>query len=146
MSAKKTVVPEEPKIWKPGLFDFIDAIGNSKRDLISEDPEWEKEYNPYMINTAFSLSLESLFYAAEMNRAQGISKKMQHDFYLHSIPAKKRFNKWPKKAKNPEETKVLAEFLGCSMRAAASMVDRLTPTDLKMVTEGIERGGKNGRS
>lgn len=123
------------------MFDYIDAVGHTKRDLMSEDPDWEKEYSTYMVNQAFSLGLETIFYANEMNTSQA-TRRMQHDFYLHLLPAKKRFNTWPKKIKVHEDVVLLAKYLGCSVKAASRMFEFLTEADIKEVRDGTYTGGK----
>ncbi len=134
--------PDEPqKIWSPELFDFVEAVGNSKRDLLSEDPSWEPKYNCYMVNQAFSLGADTIFYANEMNLSQA-TRLMQHDFYLHLLPAKRRFNSWPKKIKAAEDVTLLARYLGCSVREAARMFPLLTEADIKEVRDGTTVGGK----
>lgn len=147
MAARKKSNPEintsteEVKAWKPGLFDFIEAVGNSKRNLIAEDPEWEKEYNPYMVNQAFSLGFDTIFYANEMNISSAM-KRMQHDFYLHLLPAKKRFSAWPKKLKPNEDVAALARYLGCSVKAASRMIEFVTETEMQEVRDGTIAGGR----
>lgn len=139
---KKETKTDIEKVWKPGLFDFIDSVGNSKRDILSEDPSYEKEYNPWMVNQGFSLSLDTIFYANEMNLNPQLSKRIQHDFYLYSLPKRKRFNRWPKKEVHPEEVICLSRYLNCSLREASRMYPLLDQEDIKNIKESTYQGGK----
>jgi hypothetical protein len=90
-------------------FDFVDAVGHSKKDLIrsSDDPEGaEKQYSPWLANLAFSLHVDTILYANDANRLADLPNRMQHDYYLHSLRSKKRYGKWPKKGDRAAEEAV----------------------------------------
>lgn len=138
--AAKIDTQEAP--WKPGLFDFTDALGKNKRDLLAEDPSWEKEYSAFMVNAAFSQHLDSILYANEMNRLGHLPKRLQHDFYFHALPRMNRFGKWAKKAPVSKDLPAVAAHLGCSSRQALGVLHLLTETDLQVIRDGYQTGGR----
>ncbi len=81
-------------------FDFVDAVGYSKKDLIRSDDDPEtaaKLYNPWLANIAFSLYVDTIMYANDVNMMADLPNLLQHDYYMCSLRPKKRFSKWPKK-------------------------------------------------
>jgi hypothetical protein len=76
-------------------FDIMKDLSYDKKGTI--DNSNEGEYNPFLTNRFFSFFPDTIFYANEMNMSNGLDRKLQHDFYLHSLRKNKRYAKWPKK-------------------------------------------------
>ena len=122
-------------------FDFLNAINETKKDLIKEDPSNEKEYSAWMVNRGLSYFPDTVMYANEMNQRHQISNKWQFQFLLNSIPKKKRFSKWFKR----EEEKHLKLVMGCygySSEKAKQVLGILTPEQLKTIEEKQYTGGR----
>lgn len=120
------------------LSDFLNSINQTKQNLISKDPNLEKEYVPFVINKCLSYFPDTIFYANKMNQASILDRKMQYDYYLHSISKRKRFSKWIK----PEEDKdidVVKEIFGYSDARAREVIDLLPMDKLR---ELIQKGGQ----
>ena len=120
------------------LFDFLNSINQTKQNLISKDPNLEKEYVPFVINKCLSYFPDTIFYANKMNQSSGLDKKMQYDYYLHSVSKRKRFSKWIK----PEESKdveVVKEVFGYSDVRAREVIDLLPMEKLRELTQ---KGGQ----
>ena len=83
-------------------FDFLNAINLTKKDLIAEDPQAEKEYLPYLINRGLSYFPDTILYANEMNQRWEAPNEWQFSFFLNTISRKKRFSKWHKKDADTE--------------------------------------------
>jgi hypothetical protein len=122
-------------------FDFANSINDTKKDLIAEDPTVEKEYAPFMVNKALSYFHDTLFFANEMNRNYHLSKKMQYDFLLHSIPKRKRFSKWHKAEKVVDLDLVCREY-SYSKKRALEVIDILSSEQLKALKEKYKTGGR----
>lgn len=120
------------------LSDFLNSINQTKENLIQKDPKVEKEYVPFVVNKCFSYFPDTIFYANRMNQFSGLDKKMQYDFYIHSITKRKRFSKWIKSEEN-KDLEVVKEVYGYSDRHAKEVMDLLPMDKLR---ELVQKGGQ----
>ena len=126
----------------PSPFDFINAINQSKEDLIRKDPLNEKDYSPFMVNRGLSYFADTVMMANEMNRNSGIPKKWQNDFLLNTISKKKRFSKWHKKDAEDRKLLLIMEYYKYSTERAKEVMDIVSPDQLTMIEEKLHKGGK----
>ena len=122
-------------------FDFLNAINQSKKDLIKEDPTNEKEYSAWMVNRGLSYFPDTVMYANEMNQRHQISNKWQFQFLLNSIPKKKRFSPWFKREEE-KNLKLVMDCYGYSSEKAKQVLGILTPEQLKTIEEKQYTGGR----
>lgn len=120
------------------LSDFLNSINQTKENLFSKDPRLEKDYVPFVINKCFSYFSDTIFYANRMNQMPFLDKKMQYDYYMHSIPKRKRFSKWIKPEEN-KDIEVVKEVFGYSDVRAREVVDLLPMDKLR---ELVQKGGQ----
>ena len=121
--------------------DFLNAINQSKKDLIKEDPTNEKEYSAWMVNRGLSYFPDTVMYANEMNQRHQISNKWQFQFLLNSIPKKKRFSKWFKREEE-KHLKLVMDCYGYSSEKAKQVLGILTQEQLKTIEEKQYTGGR----
>lgn len=124
------------------FFDFLNSINDTKKDLLKEDPQSEKEYVPFMVNRGLSLFQDTIMYANEMNRFAGIPKDWQYDFYLKAVPKRKRFSKWHKKEAETEAIKLIMREYNYSSSKAASVLDLISADKIKSLVQKYSTGGK----
>ena len=120
------------------LSEFLNSINQTKENLMGKDPKVEKDYVPFVVNKCLSYFPDTIFYANRMNQVAHLDKRLQYDFYIHSISKRKRFSKWIK----PEESKdleVVKQVYGYSDRHAREVMD-LLPMD--KLTELVQKGGQ----
>jgi hypothetical protein len=120
------------------LSEFLNSINQTKENLMDKDPKVEKDYVPFVVNKCLSYFPDTIFYANRMNQVAHLDKRLQYDFYIHSISKRKRFSKWIK----PEESKdleVVKQVYGYSDRHARGVMD-LLPMD--KLTELVQKGGQ----
>ena len=122
-------------------FDFLNAINETKKDLIKEDPSNEKEYSAWMVNRGLSYFPDTVMYANEMNQRHQISNKWQFQFLLNSIPKKKRFSKWFKREEE-KHLKLVMDCYGYSSEKAKQVLGILTQEQLKTIEEKQYTGGR----
>lgn len=122
-------------------FDFLNAINETKKDLIKEDLTNEKEYSAWMVNRGLSFFPDTVMYANEMNQRHQISNKWQFQFLLNSIPKKKRFSKWFKREEE-KNLKLVMDCYGYSSEKAKQVLTILTPEQLKTIEEKQYTGGR----
>lgn len=126
-------------------FAFMNAINSKKnRDLIrgSENPSLAaKEYDPFLINKGFSMYIDCILAANEMNMRYHISNEMQNAYYINTIRPGKRYEPWPKKGKLSEDMKAVMEFYGVGHRKAQEFLKVLTKQQLDLIRKRIIKGG-----
>lgn len=107
---------------------------------MDEDPESIKDYSPYIINRCLSGHLDSILYANEMNIYNTLPNKMQYDFYINSLRAKKRFSPWLRKEKI-EELECIKQYYGYSNEKALQALRLLSKEQIDYIKSKLETGG-----
>ena len=123
------------------LKDYLNSLNYSKEYLMGEDPGWEKNYSPYVINKCMSHHMDTIMYANEMNQYSALDKKLQYDFYIHIVRSRKRFSPWGKKQKM-NDLEVVKQYYGYSNDKARQALSILTPDQITFITNKLNRGGK----
>ena len=62
------------------LKDWLNSINQTKKNLIDEDPDLEKDYPPYIINRCYSGHLDAVMYANEMNKYNSYQRRCNMTF------------------------------------------------------------------
>jgi hypothetical protein len=126
------------------LGDFLTRINVSKHNIMEDEPLTEKEYVPFVINRTLSYFPDTVMYANELNTRSHLDNKLQFDYLLNSIRAKKRFSRW---LKNDEDVsiEVIKEYYSCSYRKAREIAQVLSGDQLSLIYKRMERGGLNGK-
>jgi hypothetical protein len=121
-------------------FEYANQILQGKKQLIV-DESTEAEYVPFMVNRALSYHKDCVLYANEMNRRHQLDKKLQNDFLLNTIRAKKRpFNKWIKPEKS-DDIACIKSFYGFSDAKARDALRLLTDKQIQELKEKTDKGG-----
>ena len=123
------------------LKDYLNSLNYSKEYLMGDDPGWEKNYTPYVINKCMSHHMDTIMYANEMNQYSALDKKLQYDFYIHIVRSRKRFSPWGKK-KKMNDLDVVKQYYGYSNEKARQALSILTPDQITFITNKLNRGGK----
>jgi hypothetical protein len=121
-------------------FDFVTAINTSKKNLIKEDPDLEKEYNPFLTNKSLSYFTDTIMDANVMNMHHGLDKKLQFDYLINTIRPGKRFSKWAKKVEN-NDREIVKTYYGYNDRNADVALSLLSTDQLKIIKSKLETGG-----
>jgi NACalpha-BTF3-like transcription factor len=124
------------------FFDFLNAINDTKEDLLRKDPHTEKEYVPFMVNRGLSYFPDTVMYANEMNMHASIPKKWQFEFLLHGVRKKKRFSKWAKKSASSDDIKLIMKEYDYSIKRAQEALEMLSEAQLKELKEKHKTGGR----
>ena len=122
------------------LKDWLNSINITKKNLIDEDPDCERDYAPFVINKCLSGQMDSLMYANEMNLNHHLDKRMQYDFFINSLRKRKRFSPWLRKdkVKNIEAVK---SYYGFSTAKAEQALTILSNEQLDYIYEKLNTGG-----
>jgi hypothetical protein len=124
------------------LGDYLNAVNHTKVPLLDTDDESiEKGYVPFVMNRCLSYFPDTIFYVNEMNIRPDTSKKMQFDFYLHSLRKRKRFSKWLKR-ENPDDLQAVMDYFEYSEAKAREALNVLPKeTVLEIVDMMSKRDG-----
>lgn len=120
-------------------FRFLNAINNSKENLIVDDYT-ENEYIPFLNNRGLSYFPDTVLYANDMNIYNQIDKKLQFEYLLYSISKRKRYSKWYKSEPN-ENIDFISEVYSCNKTRAKEILSLLTDDQIAMLKEQNFKGG-----
>lgn len=122
-------------------FDFLNAINQTKEDLIVDDIT-EKQYSPYMVNRGLSYFPDTALIANEMNINYHLDHKIQNSFLLSIIRKRKRFSKW-NKVNKPADLDAVKEYYGYSEDKARSVIPLLSEDHINLIKQKVSKGGKS---
>lgn len=123
-------------------FDYLNAINQTKIDIMKDDAEIRKDYNAFIVNRGLSYFPDTIMFANEMNSHASIPKDWQFAFYLNGISKKKRFSRWHKKDQNSENLKLVMREYNYSSEKAAVALELLTDENLKKLKAKYIEGGR----
>lgn len=125
------------------VFDYVKSASYTKKDLSSQ-PDFQETYNPYVVNKAFSLFVDTIFYANQMNCVSHLSKNLQYQYYINTLRPKSRFTKWVKReTENDETIELLSKYFGFSISKARVARTILSDEDIDEIKIKTNKGGVN---
>ena len=128
------------------LKDYLNSINYTKESLLdTEDDQWVKKYPPYIINKCIAPFPDSLMLVNEINQLHHLDKKLQYDFLINSLRARKRYTPWMK-AKKLENLEYVKEYYGYNNEKAKSALDILNDEQISAIKTKLNKGGRDGRS
>jgi hypothetical protein len=115
-------------------FEYVNSINGKIENLIVEDENNEKFYDPFLTNRAFSYFPDSILYANEMNSRHFLDKRMQYDYLYYGISKKKRFSKWATRNTNGN-IDFLVRLYECSKTKAEEIAEVLGETSVELLKQ-----------
>lgn len=122
------------------LFDYVNAISMTKKDDFLSDLDFSKHYVPFVVNRAFSYHADSVLAANMVNERPWLAPELQARMLLNTLRSRKRYSPWLKNTVS-EDVKTVAEYYGCSIRHAKSLIDLHTPAQLLTLRSRLYKGG-----
>lgn len=110
---------------------------------ISEKTELEfsmGDYSPWMINKIFSNTLDTVFFANEMNTYYDLDKDIQYSFYYNGLSKSKRYGKWNKKQKSAD-LELIAKYFSINIKHAGQYLSLLSDEQLTIIRDKMLKGG-----
>ena len=127
------------------LKDYLREINTDKNPVMDSDDEmWEKKYPPFIVNKCLAPFPDSIHLVNEMNINCHLDHKLQFDFLLNSLRARKRFTPWLK-ADKIDDLEYVKEYYGYSNEKAKSALKLLNDEQIKTIKDSLNKGGKNGK-
>ena len=124
------------------LKDYLNAINHEKKNLMDTDDEmWEKKYPSFIVNKCLAPFPDSIHLVNEMNINCHLDHKLQFDFLLNSLRARKRFTPWLKASKI-DDLEYVKEYYGYSNEKAKSALKLLNDEQIKTIKDSLNKGGR----
>lgn len=127
------------------IFDYINSISYGKDLSLTTRDGFDKEYNPYVVNRAFSYFHDSVLAANMMNERPHLDKRLQYRFLLSTLVTRKRFSEWFKNTTSDEDAEVVAEYYECSLKHARSITPLHSAEQLLLMRTRLDTGGASTR-
>lgn len=126
--------------------EILPAILQNKTDLSISQDDFEKSYNPWLVNKALGNHYDCIMYANQCNMMGHIDKKLQFQYLLNSVRSYKRpFQKWHKMNTN-ENICLIKEYYPYSNDKAIEALNVLTEAQLLEIRNILHKGGINNDS
>ncbi len=123
------------------LSDYLNAINNTKEDLMdTDDPGWKKKYPGFIVNKCMSYHIDTLLEANTMNGFHHLPNDMQFNFYINIVRPKKRFSKWYKSSITNID--VVKKYYGYTYEKARQALNILDSEQIKRIKSIMEVGGR----
>lgn len=106
----------------------------------SDDEQWEKNYQAYLVNKNYSNFQDTILYANEMNKYHNLDNKLQFDYLLNSIRPRKRFSPWHKKTIH-NDFDYVKEYYGYNNKKTEQALNILTKEQIEDIKSQMNRGG-----
>jgi hypothetical protein len=121
------------------VWSWLNSINDTKVDLVHQGEDI-KQYVPFVANKALSYHLDSILFSNEMNRLSHIPPSLQYQFYLYSLPKRKRISKWTKK-ENVDELELIKKYYDLNDAKAFDVLNILTKTQIEYIKNKLENCG-----
>lgn len=119
--------------------ELLPSILQNKNYLLKEEKD-EKLYNPYIVNKALSYHIDCVMYANQMNTNFHLDKRLQYDYFINTVRAKKRsFKQWHKQTKN-DDLESVKLYYGYSNKKAKEALKVLTEEQIEMIRQKTKIG------
>ena len=122
-------------------FDFVNSINDKTGNMMDTAPDVERQYNPFLINKAYSYRPDTILMSNAMNSVPHLDKRLQYDYYYGSVRKSKRYAKWIKADPSPDEDMVM-QYYTISRQRAREYLSVMAPSDLTEIRRALDTGGK----
>jgi hypothetical protein len=122
------------------VWDMVNSVSDTKKNLLEEDAENIKIYEPYLVNKSLSYHNDALMYANEMNKNFFIDKDMQYNFYINILRKRKRFSSWIKKEK-VNDLECIKSYYNYSNEKALQALKLLSEDQIDFIKKQLDTGG-----
>ena len=122
-------------VAKRSPFDYVKGINNKTYEYDLSG------YNPFLTNKTFSMHLDTILLAEEMNQAHQLSPQLQYDFYYYAVKRGKRFG-FPKKPEENTNIALIQEHFNYSTTKALQALELLTDAQIAEIRQKHDKGGR----
>jgi hypothetical protein len=128
------------------LWEIIDDILYYKKGTLLDNPEYEKNFSPFMAVRALSMIPELIEYASYMNTLHqtfggtGLDKKRFYKMLIKVIPrTEEKITYLRSSSSQDKDTNNVMEYFGCNKREAIMYIDQYGDKWVELINKS--RGG-----
>ena len=123
------------------LFDYLNAFTFQKLDLDFNNDEINKKYQPFLINRFVSMAEIFIPLVNEINR-YNVPKSAHYRYYLQSLPKRKQYFKYIKKAKDLDldQKKLIAEYFEVGLKDAERYINIMEEKEIQDILDVFKYG------
>ncbi len=126
----------------PDMIGWLDSVLATGVDLMPDPNVTAKEYPEFAINRGVAQNIDTVMFAAELNKRPGIRGRMHYSFLMGSIKKKKRYNKWAKKTDQKlEDLEMVKDHFQLNNEKALRALTILSKEQLKEIAAKRSKGG-----
>lgn len=118
------------------LFDVIKNMSYGKEPVSLDGVD----YSSYVVNKAFSMFVDTVLHANEMNIRPDINKYQNYGYYFNAVRKKKRFSKWPKNKASDEEV-LVSKIYKYNQQKTKQVLKLLTEDQIETLKNVYDEGG-----
>jgi hypothetical protein len=123
------------------LFSILKDINLIKSYKLHKNPDFQKQYNEFMINRFFSMNPETVFEANFLNMYNKIPKHAKYLFLCDIIEKKDRFLKYIKADKESEDAKMvkhIQDVYSVNKDIASDILKTIDEDEKKLIKQAYE--------
>lgn len=135
------MIKKTKKISKLKIFDFLNAITWNKKDL-TKHPDFEKEYNPFMITRWLSMESTTTFEALFLAKVVKISKSLHFKFLLNLIEKDRIYIKYKGSNKKDKHLDSVMRYYQVNKSHAGEIVNMLNQDELENIKSSFGESKK----
>ena len=126
-------------------FDYVKSINAGKNIMRGTDNDslMERDYNAFIVNRNYSLFVDTVWIANEMNIRPNIDNQLQYEFLLNTLRPRKRFADWVKR-ESSEDVSVIKEYYGYSNKKAIEALSVLSEEQIDSIRNKVQKGDQHG--
>ena len=125
------------------IWAIVDNINSTKKTNLFESDaavEVEKEYNPFIVNRAFSYFRDTILLVNELNKYTELDKKLQYEFLLYGVRPGNRRSSWGKKVV-PENFEIVKRYYGYNNKNTVAALSILSKQQIDALKDAMDTGG-----
>ena len=124
----------------PTLFDFVKNIAYEKTDL-RKHPDFEKNYNPFMINRVLSMNPKTASIACFMSKFTKLPKSIHYLFYLYFLDKENLWFEYKKRECDIEKDTLdaIMEYFQINLIKAKDIIHTLGEEKVNIIIESFKK-------
>ena len=123
---------------------YLTAINKTKQNLMREndldDPQIVSAYPAFFIRRLLSYHEDAILSANIMNQLPGLDNQLQFEFFLHQLPAQKRYAPMYKSPES-DNVELVKRYYNYSDEKAIAVLDFHTEQDFIEMRQHFSEGG-----
>lgn len=122
------------------IWEYLDALSQTKDKSVLNDYDFDKVYDPFVINRVLSANEDAVLAANMVNERSDMPRRAQFLFLLNTLRSRKRYGKRLESTES-DDASAVAEYYHISLRHARDLVSLHSSDQLTIIRARINKGG-----